>query len=209
MNTTIKLALVVAAAAGPVAAQSGASPQSFQFELTGGWARSTTDTNPDIETNQYSLAGTYHLKPVALADHPWNEAAFLEHSSSVTAGVNYTTFDIGPFSADGPLFAAGFSFADKQTPFAAALNFSIGTLDGDGGIDIDLTNVNGSIGYWVRPNALIGVDVGLQDVEANSLLDVETVRYGIFGKIVHDLGEGRAINGAARVGITTVDDSTS
>src|SRR5262245_1008081 len=147
MSTRTTLALVAAVAAGPLTAQNGARPEKYQFELIGGWSRSETDTSPDIETNQYALAGVYHLKPVALADHPWNEAAFLEHSTSASAGVNYTTFEIGPFDADGPLFAAGFNFAEKETPFAAALNFSIGTLDGDGGIDIDLTNVNGSIGY--------------------------------------------------------------
>ena len=209
MSARNTAALVAAIAAGPLAAQDGARLQKFQFELIGGWARSETDTTPEIEINNYALAGVYHLKPVALADHPWSEAAFLEHSSAVSAGVNYADFEIGAFSADGPLFAAGFNFADKETPIAAALNFSIGTLEGDAGVDIDLTNVNGSIGYWVRPNAILGVDVGQEEIEAGGLLEVEEFRYGIFGKIVHDLGEGRAVNAEARVGMTTVDDTIS
>jgi len=209
MNARITSALAAAIVAGPLTAQGGGRLDRFQFELIGGWASSTTDTNPDIEIDNYVLAVVYHLKPVSLANHPWNEAAFLEHSTSVNLGVNYSDFEVGAFSADGPLFAAGFNFADKETPFAASLNLSLGTLDGDAGIDIDLSNVNGSIGYWVAPHALVGVSVGLEEIEANSLLEIEEIDYGVFGKIVHDLGEGRAVNAEVRAGMATVDDSVS
>jgi hypothetical protein len=205
----ITVAFVVAIAGGSLAAQEAAQQHKFQFEVLGGWVNSTTDTSPDVEINQYVVAGTYHLQPVMLADHPWSEAPFLEHSTWVSLGVSYTTFDVGSFSADGPLFGAGFRFADKQTPVAAEVNFSIGTLDGDAGIDIDRTIVNGSVGYWLKPNAIIGVDIGMEETEANSMLDVEELRYGIFGKVVHDLGSGRAINGEARLGVATIDDSTT
>ena len=208
MNPRITAAIVISIATAELAAQEGARPRSYQFELGGGWTQSTADTSPDTETNQYQLSGTYHLKPDALADHPWSEAAFLEHSTSLTASLAFEKFEVGGFSADGPLFGAGFTFAEKETPFAASFRFSFGTLDGDGGVDIDLTDLDGRVGYWLMPNALIGVEIGKQEIEAGAL-DVETLRYAAFGKIVHDLREGRAINAEVRVGVASVDDGTS
>jgi hypothetical protein len=209
MSTRITAAVVAAFAASPVAAQEGAKPPSYQFELVGAWSMSEADTSPDTEINQYLLVGTYHLKPVELADHPWNEAAFLEHSTSVSAFVDYADFEVGSFSADGLLYGVGFRYAEKQTPIAAELRFQLGSLDGDSGVDIDLNELNARIGYWVKPNALVGVDVGLEEVEAEPLLDVEVLRFGAFGKIVHDLGEGRAVNAEARFGVASVDDTFS
>lgn len=210
MRRRVLTATIVAAiGANQLTAQDGGRRQNYQVDLTGGWAHSETDTSPEVELDQFVLAGIYHLKPVALADHPWNEAAFLEHSASVMATVSYADFDIGSFSADGVLFGAGFRYAEKETPIAAELTFSLGSLDGDGGVDIDLTAVNARIGYWLMPNAILGADIGFAETEIDSFLEVEELRFGAFAKIVHDLGEGRAVNGEARVGFLSVDDSVS
>lgn len=209
LSTRITVALTAAIVAGPLAAQEGAKPHQFQFEVFGGWVNSTTDTNPDLEITQYVLAGAYHLQPVSLGNHPWSEAAFLEHSTFITAGLTYAEFEVGPFSADGPMFGAGVVFADKETPIAAALSFSIGTLDGDMGIDLDRTIVNGSAGWWLRPNMIIGADIAMEEIEAGGVLEIEELSYGAFTKLVHDFGSGRALNGEARIGLTTVDDSTT
>jgi hypothetical protein len=209
MRTRFVAGFVVAAATGQLAAQNGARMTSYQFELAGGWSMSETDTSPEIEVNQYILVGTYHLKPVMLADHPWNEAAFLEHSTFVQAGAVFADFEVGNFSADGPLFLVGGTYAEKDQPIAAQFNLQLGTLDGDGGIDIDLTSVNGRLGYWLQPNALIGAQVTLEQTEIETVSDVDTLSFGAFGKIVHDLGEGRAVNAEAHLDYVTVDDGTS
>jgi hypothetical protein len=209
MNPRITAAFVASIATAQLTAQDGAKLPSYQFEFGAGWSQSTTDTSPDIEINQYLVSGTYHLKPVALADHPWSEAAFLEHSTSVTASLAYAEFEAGGFSADGPLFGASVVYAEKETPFAAAFSFSVGTLDGDGGIDIDRTAMNARVGWWLMPNALIGAEVGRQEIEAGGMLDVEETRIGAFGKLVHDLREGRAVNAEVRFGVASVDDSVS
>jgi len=208
MRTRIVAGVVVAAATAHLAAQDPARVQSYQFELGAGWSMSTTDTSPEIEINQYVFAGTYHLKPVMLADHPWNEAAFLEHSTFVQAGAVFADFEIGNFSADGPLFLVGGTYAEKDTPIAASFNLQMGTLDGDAGIDIDLSEVNGRVGYWLTPNAILGVQVSLEQTEIETLIDVDTLSYGAFGKVVRDLGEGRAINAVAHIDLS-VDDGTT
>ncbi|HEX6811161.1 MAG TPA: hypothetical protein VF384_06040 [Planctomycetota bacterium] len=210
MSVRITSAIIAAIAAGPLVAQGGATtPQSFQYELIGGWSSSETDASPDLEINRYIVAGIFHLKPVTVGDHPWNEAPFLEHSSAVNVGVDYTDFEVGAFSADGPRFSAGYTFADKETPIAASVNLSLGTLDGDAGVDIDFTDINGAVGYWLRPNALVGFEIGMEEIDAGPLLEIEQMRYGFFGKLVHDLGERRAINVEAHLGMTSVDDSAS
>lgn len=208
MSTTARIsaALFSAIAASALSAQDA---RHYQVDLAGGWSRSKTDTSPDLEINQYRVGGTYHLKPVALADHPWSEAAFLEHSTSVSALLGFADFDVGSFSADGMVYGAGFRYADKETPVAAELNFSIGSLDGDGGVDIDLNDVNARVGYWLKPNVIVGVEAGLSETEANSVIDVDTLRVGLFGKLVRDLGDGTAVNGEAHFGMVSVDDSVS
>lgn len=208
MSTRICAAFVAAIAVAQLSAQDGGL-ESYQVDLIGAWSFSETDTTPEIEQNTFLIGGTYHLKPVELADHPWNEAAFLEHSTSVTAMLSWSDFEIGAFSADGVTFGAGFRYADKETPVAADLSFQLGSLDGDGGVDIDLNEVNARIGYWLKPNAIVGVEVGIEEIEAETVFEIEELRFGAFGKIVHDLGEGRAVNAEARIGIAAVDDTVS
>ena len=211
MRNGIVAGFVVAATTAQLAAQGaqgGAQITSYQFEVTGGWSMNSTDTSPDMELNNYFVAGTYHLKPVLLADHPWNEAAVLEHSTFVQAGLDFADFEVGPFSADGPLFRVGGTYAEKDNPIAAQLNMQIGTLDGDAGIDVDLMSVNGRCGYWLKPNAIVGGQITLDKTEAGSL-DIDSLGFGAFGKIVHSLGEGRSVNAEAHLDLVSVDDGVS
>lgn len=209
MRKGIVAGFVVAATTAQLAAQGGAQFTSFQIEATGGWSGTSTDTSPDSDLNEFFVGGTYHLKPVMLADHPWNEAAFLEHSTFVQAGVSFANLDIGNFSADGPLFRIGGTYADKDKPVAAQLNLQIGTLDGDSGVDVDLWTLNGRVGYWLQPNAIVGAQLTLDDTEIGSNVDVDKLSFGAFGKIVHALGEGRSINGEAHLDFVSVDDQVS
>jgi len=208
MSARIVTGLAIALTPAWLAAQ-GDTMRPFQYEVTGGWAMTSIDTSPDIDIDQFRATGTYHLKPVALASGPWNEAAFLEHSTEISVLAEYQTFDIGSFSADGFVAGAGFRYAEKDKPIAAEFAFSVGSLDGDSGIDIDVSTIEARVGYWLRPNAILGVDFSRQKTDGASLLDVEELRFGVFGKIVHDLGEGRAINGEACIGIDSIDDSVS
>ena len=181
------------------------TPQSYQFELMGGLSLTTIDSNPDIDITEFGVGGTYYLDPVSLESHPWNEAAFLEHSKGVMVGLAYTDFEIGNFSADGPSIGAGFLYADKEKPIAAQINVGFGTLEGDAGIDIDQTNIGGWCGYWLKENALVGIEIDYEELDGGGTFTLEELFFGGFGKIVYDLEEGRAINAEARVGAKNVD----
>ena len=208
MRTGIVAGFVVAATTAQLAAQGAAQFTSFQIEAAGGWSLTSTDTSPDADLNEYFVTGTYHLKPVMLADHPWNEAAFLEHSTFVQAGLSYAELEVGNFSADGPLFRVGGTYADKDTPIAAQLNLQFGTLDGDAGTDVDRMSFGGRAGYWLMPNAIVGAALTLDSTEIGSV-DVDKMSFGAFGKIVHPLGEGRSVNGEAHLDFVSVDDGVS
>ncbi|MBX3462267.1 MAG: putative porin [Planctomycetes bacterium] len=186
-----------------------APPQSYRFELSGSWMLTSTDSSPDIDINEFAVGGMYFLAPVSLANHPWNEAAFLEHAKGIMAGVQWTKFEVGPFSADGPSIGAGFLYADKEEPIAAQFSVRYGTLDGDMGIDVDRIGLSGWVGYWLRQNALVGFAIDHEETDVSGLLDIKQTRYGAFGKTVYDLGGGRAINAEARVGLASVDAGAS
>jgi hypothetical protein len=210
MRKGIVAGFVVAATTAQLAAQQGGAQfTSFQIEATGGWSTTSTDTSPDADLNEFFVLGTYHLKPVMLADHPWNEAAFLEHSTFVQAGLSFAELEVGNFSADGPLFRVGGTYAEKDKPIAAQLNLQFGTLDGDSGTDVDRMSFDGRVGYWLMPNAIVGAELALDDTEIGSSVDVDKMSFGAFGKIVHPLGEGRSVNGEAHLALVSVDDGVS
>jgi hypothetical protein len=186
-------------------AQGTPAGNSYQYELTGGFSMSTTDTNPDIEQNTLFVGGTYHFAPVALMSHPWNEAAFLEHSMFATAGLQYFDLDLAGFEADGITYGLGYRYAAKDTKIAGEINFQTGTLDGDLGVDVDVTTVNLNAGYWLKDNLIVGVDFALDEIDPDGGGKFEETRYGVFGKFVHPLDEGRAINAEAHIGTASVD----
>lgn len=204
MRVCILTSILLTGVARSASAQEG-PPQSYRVELSGSWMLTATDSNPDIDITEFTLGGMYFLEPVSLADHPWNEAAFLERAKAVMAGVQWTRFEVGPFSADGPSLGAGFLYADKAQPIAAQLFVRYGTLDGDMGIDVDRTSFGGRAGYWLGRGALAGFEIERDQTDVSGLLDITQTRYGAFGKMVHDLGGGRAINVEARVGLVSVD----
>jgi hypothetical protein len=182
------------------------TPQSYQFELMGGFSLTSIDFSPsDLDITEIGVGGTYYFNPVSLESHPWNEAAFLEHSKGVMLGLGFTDFELGPFNADGPSIGAGFLYADKEKPIAAQINVSFGTLEGDMGVDIDLVNIGGWAGYWLQQNALVGIEIDYDELDGSGAFTMEELFFGGFGKIVYDLEEGRAINAEARVGLNNVD----
>lgn len=202
MTARILLAIATTMAATTVSAQ---GPQSYQFEVTGGWTTSSTDTNPDIDVNRLVAAGEFHFAPVELKDHPWNEAEFLEHSMYVGVNIGYTNFEIGSFEADGPTIGGCFRYARPDQPIAAEVGFAFGTLDGDFGIDVDEIVFGGNAGYWLCPNTIVGGEFVISELDAGGILDITETLFGAFGKTVHDLGDGQAVNAEAHAGFVHVD----
>jgi hypothetical protein len=69
--------------------------------------------------------------------------------------------------------------------------------------------VDGSVGYWLQPNAIVGGQVQYEKTEIDTMPDQDTLSFGVFGKVVHPLGEGRSLNGEAHLSLVSVDDGTS
>lgn len=192
-----------------VAAQSASAMESYQSEVTLGYNWRDIDTNPDLELKDTMLEGIYNFEPVSLQGHPWNEAAFLEHSMQAMLSLTYSEFELGPFDADGLVFGGGYRYAAKDVPVAADLIFKTGNLDGNMGVDVDLTSVDASVGYWVEPNAIAGVVFTYSELDPDGTFKIEETTIGVFGKIVHKLDDDRAVNAEGRLAWTTVDTGTS
>lgn len=199
---------VVAVVAVWMLAQGASAQESYQFEVTGGYTWFESDTNPDVEFNEALVEGTYNFKPVMLKDHPWNEAAFLEHSMQAMLNLSYSEFEVGSADADGLVYGAGFRYAEEDSPIAAEVRYRTGTLDGDFGIDVDVTSLEASAGYWLQPNAIVGLVFTLDQLDPDGSFKLEQTGIAAFGKIVHKLDTERAVNGEARVGWVSVDTGT-
>jgi hypothetical protein len=191
------------------AAQSASAMDSYQGEVTVGYKWRDIDTNPDIELTDVLLEGIYNFEPVSLQGHPWNEAAFLEHSMQGMLSLAWSKFELSTFDADGLVYGAGYRYAAKDVPVAGEVIFKTGTLDGDMGLDVDLTYVDASLGYWVEPNAIAGIAFNYTDLDPDGTFKIEQTTVAAFGKIVHKLDDERAINAEARAGWTSVDTGTS
>jgi hypothetical protein len=189
-------------------AQNGSAQESYQTEVTGGYTWLESDTNPDIELTEAVIEGTYNFQPVSLKGHPWNEAAFLEHSMQAMVRLSYFDFEVGSASSDGLLYGGGYRYAAKDSPVAADVRFQTGTLDGSG-IDVDVTFLDASVGYWVKPNAIVGLAFALDELDPDGTFKIEETTVAAFGKIVHKLDDQRAVNAEARLGWTSVDTGTT
>ena len=212
LNATAVIAAITIAAMAMLAqdalAQNASALESYQTEITGGYTWLKIDTSPDIELSEALIEGTYNFQPVSLKGHPWNEAAFLEHTMQAMVALRYTDFEISTFDADGLLYGGGFRYADKDTPVAADVRFRTGTLDGDLGFDVDVTFIDASVGYWVMPNAIAGLSFTFDELDPDGTFRIKETSIGAFGKIVHKIDDERAVNAEARLGWTSVDAGT-
>lgn len=201
--------LAVATLGQDATAQTAPAMESYQTEIRLGYQWRDIDTNPDIELTDVLLEGTYNLEPVSLKGHPWNEAAFLEHSMQAMVELSWSEFEISTFDADGLVYGGGFRYATKDCPIAADLVFKTGSLDGDMSFDVDLTTIDASVGYWVEPHAIAGVTFNYTELDPDGTFKIEQKTIAAFGKMVHKLDDERAINAEARVGWTRFDSGTS
>jgi len=180
----------------------------YQTEVSLGYLWTETDSTPTITQTEIPLRGTYHFEPVSLKGHPWNEADFLEHSMSASLELRWYDFDVSGSGADGLLYGGGFRYAEKEKPIAAEFNFRTGSIDGSG-IDIDVTSLDLSVGYWVKDNAIAGFAYQRDELDAGGGFNYEKQTFSGFGKLVHKLDDEQSVNGEARIGWASVDTGTT
>ncbi len=210
------LTIATAIAAAPAA-------DTYQFELTLGYTGSETDQS-ELEQTSIYLDAAYFFEDVALGEAPNEEADFLGHHSYIAGFstmpwqsserrlIASESYEVGAIDADGVTFGVSGQYAAADIPVTAGAGFYLGTIEDD---DVDLEfeplNWTVNIGYWVLPNAIIGVRYISEEIEttiASLSSETETRTIELFGKCVHRFDNDQSINVEASAGQQTDDDGT-
>lgn len=148
----------------------------YNAQLNGGFSNFTHDDNYTDQDAQIDLQGKYFLEPVQIKNHPFNEAAFLEHNSNLYATYAYrsieskdyiyTTFDplapgmlyqfgLAKDQRDIHHFAGGLEYFHEQ--FYLNGEIGIGRVKAKSDIDFNYGTVNYKNDYNVTTyRALVG-----------------------------------------------------
>ena len=162
----------IGAAATLAFASSAAVAGSYQSEAGGYFEHTDFD---DISANgrEFGLAGEYHFSPVNIGDHPLAEAAFLNHSSHIYAGVNRFTQS----SADLDTANLGIEFYVPDAMLYVA------------GEVIYQTNGDSDTDFLVA----VGLTL-LEGLLARATYQDEADQWGLDAKYVFSVGQSSAIN---------------
>ncbi|HYE07975.1 MAG TPA: hypothetical protein VEL07_20825 [Planctomycetota bacterium] len=210
------LTILTAIAAAPAA-------EGYQFELTLGYTGSETDQS-DVEETSIYLDAAYFFEEVALGEAPNEEADFLGHHSYIAG---YSTmpwqsserrliasenYEAGAIDADGITYGVSGQYAAADIPVTAGAGVYLGTIEDDD-VDVEFEPMNWTVnvGYWVLPNAVVGVRYTSQEVEttiATLSSEIESSTIDVFGKGVHRFDNDQSVNVEASVGQQTDDDGS-
>ena len=168
-----------------------------------------SDDGLDVDSQTFGFNYTSYLKTVPTANHPYDEAAFLERIPQFTVGGGYVQGDFVTLDVDGFSGLANYVYRDSQSPLSFLVGAGITTLEGDenffgASIDIenDATLLNFGVGFYVNRSTMlhliyekltteIGVDAsepGFGSEHNDFELEFTTMGLGI--KTVNDLGSG-------------------
>lgn len=197
MSRPIALVATLALVAGGLQA----ADEQYQWEVGLSYQTVTTDADPEAEWTTIAADGTYHvLGPVALADHPWEEAAFLEHSSFVSATLGMATLEWGPIDADGLTYGVAGRYAQPDVPVAVDLSLAWTSVeDDDFDFENDLFTWDLRAGYWIMPNLIAGLGYTATSLDDGSDETTDTEPY-VWGKWVHGLNAELDLNVEAELG---------
>jgi hypothetical protein len=178
----------------------------YQVEVNGGYSITTIDSNPEVESSLLQLEGIYHvLGPVQLGEHAYEEAAFLEHSSFVSARIGRVNLDNGIDDADGFSWGLTGRYAQKEVPVTAQL--SIDSFDIS---DLDTENLTWDlrIGYWIAPNGELGLGYTRSTTDIGAPDDQVDATIYAYGKWVTEINADLDLNLEATFGQINYDDGT-
>lgn len=193
----------------------------YQFELTLGYAASESDQSED-ERSRIHVDGAYFVEAVTIGEAPNEEADFLGHHSYI-AGYSTTpwqssgrrlisqdTVESGAIDADGLSYGVSGQYAAADVAVTAGAGILVGSIEDDA-VDIEFEPLDwtANVGYWAMPNAIVGVRYTKEKLETtigSASSDIETVTIELFGKGVHQFANDQAINVEASAGQQTDDD---
>ena len=178
----------------------------YQWEAGLGFTQNTDDASNETTVTTIAANGEYHFLPVKLGDHPWEEAAFLEHSTFVEAHLGYVTAEDNTLDASGPLIAVGFTYATPEFPVRLSAGLGYSTVE-DGSFEIKTTVIELEAGYWIKPELI----AGLRLVNSKSdfgTADEKEVGISAFGKWVFSMNDDLAFNTEAELGQNSYDNGS-
>ena len=141
-----------------------------------------------LTRRQTSLGTNVYLVPVQRKLHPWNEAGFLEHASSLSADFSHfddsTTFS---YDQGGHQYSLGGLFASKSFPLTGDVTYHRFRLKNDS-ITINHYGVDGRLGaYVIKPLRIMAHYYKVNytyDPSENLIYFTNTTSYGLQVKYV-------------------------
>ena len=183
----------------------------YRWELGLGYTVATADTDLEPEATELSGRVRYHLlAPVSLANGPWEESEFLEHSTWLEAHAGRATLEAGAFEADGPTYGAAGRYAAKDVPVAVDGAIAWRSVeDDDSEATLDAFSWQARAGYWIMPNLIAGLGYSSItnefEAEFDSTSTTDTALFA-WGKWVHPLRADLDLNLEAEAGQIWYDD---
>ena len=179
----------------------------YQWEAGLGFTLAKDDTTPETKSTAITASGEYHFAPVKLGDHPYEEAAFLEHSTFVDADVSYLkSKQSGAFDAKGEGIHAGFTYATPEFPVRLAVGLGFSKISDNG--DQKTTSFELDAGYWIKPELIAGLRLGSSKIVTTGSADNKELDVTAYGKWVINMNDDLAFNAEAELGRNTYDAAT-
>jgi hypothetical protein len=160
------------------------------------------DNDKDKHTN---VNLEFYFTPVERNNHPWREAAFLEHAASVEFEVGKRSLEPeGSETYDGPSFFIGGTYASKSNPLIVSLAYANEDISADfGAFGKSKRETSGyglGLGAYISKGLAFQafyVDTEVKDtVEIAPVLNTEynLVQYGVRAKYVQVFANSQALN---------------
>ncbi len=167
----------------------------------------------DNRTISYGFSGEIFFAPVSTVDHPYAEAAFLEHIGSAFFSWQHMDFRSGIRHGTGPEQQFVLNYARPGFPLAIAISFDKSRLrfydSGQGETREYKSGI--SIGNYLTNSLLVGIEIAYNYAEAINMINVnpdmfflnsETLGYGVVSKYVRQLNRDRSVSFQSRINQT-------
>jgi hypothetical protein len=201
---TLTRSFALSATLAALALNVASAADEYQWEAGLGVSQTTSDDSVDTKATAISAFGEYHLAPVKLADHPWEEAAFLEHSTFVDASVSYLTLKNDNIDADGAGIHVGFTYATPEFPLRLSAGVGFSKVSDED--DIKTTVFDLDAGYWIKPELIVGLRLASSKISTDGVPDDnKELDISAYGKWVVTLNDEVAFNAEAELGRHSYD----
>ena len=140
----------------------------YQAEITAVYAR--TDFSRDFKVNEIGAFAEVFFAPVKTADHPYAEAAFLEHIGSVSVMAADVGLKQSTVEGDGRMLNVGVNYASPDFPLAIQATYGKTKYNYDAPYNFAFkgNDFSISLGNYFTHTLLVGIRY------ANSKIDEST-----------------------------------